>query len=163
MMAILTGVRWYFVVVLTCVLTWFFSVLLRRLFMSLALFELGYEGGWQDLFKKFNKQVNAALISHYREAGVGGRLFTLSKDVGWSENFCLPHLFICFSAYVSKGEAVGSLCLKKKKQTKTLALKSHRLAFRTWAKYSTSLCLRFLICEMGITCHEVVEKLKEIQ
>ena len=70
---------------------------------------------------------------------------------------------VCFSAYVSKGEAVGSLCLKKKKQTKTLALKSHRLAFRTWAKYSTSLCLRFLICEMGITCHEVVEKLKEIQ
>ena len=118
MMAILTGVRWYFVVVLTCVLTWFFSVLLRRLFMSLALFELGYEGGRQDLFQKFNKQVNATLISHYREAGVGGRLFTLSEDVGWSENFCLPHLFICFSAYVSKGEAVGSLCLKKKSKQK---------------------------------------------
>ena len=125
MMAILTGVRWYFVVVLTWVLTWFFSVLLRRLFMSLALFELGYEGGWQDLFKKFNKQVNATLISQYREAGVGGSLFTLSKDVGWSENFCLPHLFICFSAYVSKGEAVGSLCLKKKKSKQKHWLWNH--------------------------------------
>ena len=53
--------------------------------------------------------------------------------------------------------------LKKKKQTKTLALKSHRPAFRTWAKYSTSLRLSFLICEMGIIRHEVVEELKEIQ
>ena len=57
-------------------------MLLRRLFMSLAPFELGYEGRRQDLFKKFNKQVNATLISYYREAGVGGRLSTLSKDVG---------------------------------------------------------------------------------
>ena len=62
--------------------------------MSLAPFELRYEGGRQDLLKKFNEQVNTALISHCKEAGVGSRLSTPSKDVGLSKNLCLSNLFV---------------------------------------------------------------------